>query len=134
MNLIELLHQKVDGLLYLSETEHPLIPFNISTTNAEEIPELLAACKQTEIQFVTNISSETFFARFENYLAYGGADEWMNDNARAFIGLREFLQKNFTQTLIYRIQNPGQAEIPVFIICKLTDGRYTGLQTTAVET
>lgn len=134
MSIIELLHQKVDGLLYLSETEYPVTPFNISATTAEEIPALLAAYKQTEVQFVKYISPQTFFARFENYLAYGGADEWMNDNARAFIGLRDFLQKNFTQTLIYRIQSPDQAEIPVFIICKLTDGSYTGLQTTAVET
>lgn len=134
MSIIELLHQKVDGLLYLSETEYPITPFDITATTAEEIPALLAAYKQTEAQFVKYISPETFFARFENYLAHGVPDEWMNNNARAFLQLHYFLQEHFTQTLIYRIEKPGEAVMPIFIICKLNNGSFTGLQTTAVET
>lgn len=131
---IHALHKKVEGLLYYSETEYPVTPFTIDVTSKEDIVPFIALYKNAEEQFIKNILPEDFFARFENYLAYGGPDEIMNDNAREFIALRDFLKNNFLHTFIYRIEKPGEAVIPVFIIAQLKDGSFTGLETTAVET
>ena len=106
----------------------------MGVSNETKIPEFLAGYKNADPEDIKEVSHEHFFARFENYLSYGGPDEIMNDNARRFTGLHEFLKDNYSKTFVYRIEKPGEALIPVFIIAKTGDGSFVGLESTAVET
>lgn len=121
--------------MYFSEVEYPVRPFIIDVADKDQIPAFLAAFTNSQEQFVKNIPTPDFFARFKNYLAYDGPDDIMNENARQFIELHHFLKENFETTKVFRIERPGDAVIPIFLICKLKDDKgFTGLETTAIET
>lgn len=127
------LYKKTDGLLYFSESNFPVKPFNIYVSHESEIPTFIASHVKVEKKFVKNVDAQVFFGRFELYLSYGGPDEIMNENARNFIDLYTFLKDHFRQIFVYRIEQPGKALVPLFIIAQYKNG-YAGLQTIAVET
>jgi len=133
--LIQELYNRVEGLLYFSESEYPVMPVIIDVAHEKDISASIASYSNTDEKYIKIISARNFFARFKNYLAYGGPDEVMNNNAREFMVLHHFLKENFETTQVYRIERPGEAVIPIFIICKLKDnGGFAGLKTTSVET
>lgn len=133
--VFEDLLQKIHGLMYFSEGEYPVRPFAIDVSDENQIPDFLSSYTNTEEQFVKNIPAHDFFSRFKNYLAFGGPDELLNENAERFLELQHFLKGHFETTGVFRIERPGNALIPIFIICKQKNNKgFTGLETTAVET
>lgn len=134
MDLQETLSELVKDMIYFSESEYPLEGFTINVDDAGQIPLFLSSYKNTDAEFVKQISAAEFFERFDNYISMQGPDEVMNDNAQQFVRLKKFLAKNFEDTLIYRVQKPGEAVIPIFIIGKSLNGEFAGLETTAIET
>ncbi len=134
-NIIAVLRSKLVGLMYYSEYEYPVTVHIIDIIAEEAITSYIAA-KITGASYddIINISPEQFFSRFENYLSFNGPDELMNENARQFLNLYEFLKDNFYKIFVYRVEIPGEALVPVFIIAQTEEDKFISLETTAVET
>lgn len=120
--------------MYYSEYEYPVTFFKVEAAGETQLPHYIASRKNTDIGYLKSISPEHFFARFENYLSFRGPDELLNENARRFIALKDFLEHHFKKIFVFRIERPGDAEIPIVIVVQAEDGSFGGLETIAIET
>ncbi|MFV0607220.1 MAG: nuclease A inhibitor family protein [Niabella sp.] len=131
---IAALEQITEELMYYSESEYPVSIIQLSAANKNELVALLAKTQKVSIETVKNIPVKDFFGRFEDYLAFNGPDTVMNNNAARFLELYLFLKSRYNPILVYRIEQPGKALIPIYILGQSKQGDFTGVATMAVET
>ena len=67
--LIQELYNRVEGLLYFSESEYPVMPVIIDVAHEKDISASIASYSNTDEKYIKIISARNFFARFKNYLA-----------------------------------------------------------------
>jgi hypothetical protein len=116
-----------EGLLFMSESDHPfeVIHFELANNTIEQHIQALAK-KDNPIE---QQSLDYFFRNAIK--VYPEADETQKQMAQRYQSLQSLLQTSLKDVLVYRI---GTVNIDAFIIGRLPDGTYGGLQTKLIET
>lgn len=127
--LIKEISAAVDGLVYISETDAPIFPFTGRQSIGEKKDVLLAEIGLDPDTEVEERGFDEMFARFVTI------KEWFNDRQREdavrFQMLKTLLEENLTDLTVFKI---GTIRREIFFVGVDSDGRLTGIRTTAVET
>jgi hypothetical protein len=108
------------GLVFVSETEAPLKPF-VWTDGGELTREhLLQVTGSAPGTPVEEMSLDNFFRAVPR------------EDKVKFQKLTQVLQEQLSAVTVYKLGD--EAEKPVYIVGKTSDGQWAGLQTTVVET
>jgi len=124
------LAEAAEGLLFMSEADHPLEPFRLETPEGEpsrqRLRELAGAPAGARVEVTT---PEQFFAVAAGEQAWKGEAEL--STARRFQRLLRVLKAELTDLRVYRV---GEINIPVYVLGKSPSGNWLGLSTRVVET
>lgn len=127
---LQSLQQATEGLLFLSETDAPLVPFFWPQENPVKItPEVLLPLAGVAIDApVKPVKLDAFFRPATK------EEDWHNDEERAeakrFQDLVKTLKSTLKDVVVFRV---GETKIDVFIV-GVIEGGYAGLKTQIVET
>jgi nuclease A inhibitor-like protein len=118
-----------DGLLFSSEADYPLEPFEWTDT-APFSPDTLY--KLTTLPPSTPVTKEDITDFFAPMLdpASGDTPEARKRRTRTRKLVR-LLRQNLSDLAVYKL---GSVEMPIFIVGRLANGTIAGLRTTVVET
>ncbi|GAA4337313.1 nuclease A inhibitor family protein [Flaviaesturariibacter amylovorans] len=123
------LQEAAQGLLYLSETDAPLLAFELDGTGVAPeaaLPALSDAPAGTPPERV----ELTHFFRNQVRAEEGGGPE-LSHRAGRFRSLQQQLEKTLAGVAVYRL---GSVQVDAFILGRLPDGTVGGLRTKLVET
>ena len=119
-SLLARLETACEGLIYISETDAPILPFLRSKADRPQAPNAEAAA---EIPF------NDFFAKLtEERDWYGDAEK---KTAKRFLELQKLLEGSLRDL---RVLRTGRVQIDIYVIGTDADGNTLGFQTKAVET
>lgn len=113
-----------EGLLFISESEHPLESFMLSAR--EDIESQLRSLSEHKNGKIETQTLSYFFRNMTRDLQ--GEDPSV---PQRFRHLQQVLEKNLTGIQVYRI---GEVQVDAFIIGRSSDGTYEGLKTLLIET
>ena len=124
------LARAAEGLLLLSESDHPLEPFRLEGAAAEpdraRLRELSGSPPDARVEVTT---PDAFFA------VAAGEQPWKGEaelsTARRFQHLLRVLKAELTDLRVYRV---GEINIPAYVLGKSPSGNWLGLSTRVVET
>ena len=117
------------GLVYSSEADYPLEPFEWTDTAPFSPDELYKLTKLPQSTPVTQQDLGEFFAP----MLYLPSEPTPEARARVkrFRSLVRVLRRNLSNPTVYKL---GSVEMPTFIVGRLANGTIAGLRTTVVET
>lgn len=127
--LLENLTNKINGILYYSESEYPLTIETWGQLPVAETTGKIATRHQVEPNVVKTISPTDFFSQVER--APDPNDAPIVENAQKFKALHQFLKEHFTDIQVVRVEDG--TSIPVYIVCHQPDNTCVALVTTAIE-
>ena len=117
-----------DGLLFQSESDYPLEPFEEKAAAGASAQDFVAA-KAGEGAAVRELDFDSFFKNSTQ------EQDWQDDEARARVGkfqaLVKFLKENLTDIKVYRV---GDIEADIYVVGKTDAGDFAGVKTKVVET
>jgi len=124
------LARAAEGLMMLSESDHPLEPFRLEASAAgpdqARLRELAGATADARVEVTT---AEKFFAVAAGEQAWKGEAELVA--ARRFRRLLGLLETELSDLRVYRV---GEINIPVYVLGRSPSGGWLGLSTHVVET
>jgi hypothetical protein len=124
------LGKSAEGLLFMSETDHPLEPFRLEGAGAEpdeaRLRTLAGAAGGARVEVVT---PEKFFAAATAEQSWKGEAELAT--ARRFQKLLRVLKLELADLRVYRV---GEIDMRVYVLGKSPSGSWLGLTTRVVET
>lgn len=124
---LEVITEAAKGLRYISESDHPMEPVQLHSTNVEEA--LLELSGESNGANIEKQSVDYFFRNMiKTYPQYSPEER---KTAQQFSELLELLKQKLEDVEVYRI---GTTQVHAFIIGKLENGTYAGLRTKLVET
>lgn len=126
------LKQQSENLIFYSESEHAVDVIYLPISTDTEIVPFIAEYVQCNTEEVMEVDVDSFFKKFHNYI--GSSDVLMEENAFKFLGLYKYLLENTRKLYVFRVEQPGNAIIPVFIVCESNEGTFAALETAAEET
>ncbi len=122
--------EAAEGLLMMSESDHPLEPFRLGATAGEpdlaRLRELAGARPDARVEVTT---PETFFAVAAGEQSWKGEAEL--SAARRFRRLLRVLEAELSDLRVYRV---GEINIAVYVLGRSPSGTWLGLSTRVVET
>ena len=119
MNLVS----AAEGLMYMSESDHPFEPITIEGKNIQE--ELLKLAGTSDAQTIETVSVDHFFRNMVNPEVMG---QQTSDRYKL---LKQQLNENLKDPEVYRI---GTVQVQIFIVGRLKNGKVGGLRTMSIET
>lgn len=125
---LQKIKQAADGLYFMSETDSPLVLFQL--TEKENVEQQLLHLSGKESGAIVTQQELEYFLR-NMVKTYPGADAQQLQTAQRFQQLQQLLHQVLTDVKVYRI---GEVNVEAFIVGKLKDGSYAGLRTKLVET
>ncbi len=129
IDFVAQLHDLVDGLYVMSETDAPLKPFVWKNIDMIDDALLLKKAKVSPETCLEKWTIEYFFRNMITPQDWHGEQE--KEDVLKFQNLLGTLQSSLTEPSVYRI---GDTKKEVFILGKLADGNIGGLKTYVVET
>ncbi len=118
-----------DGLLFSSEADYPLEPFEWTDPAPFSPDTLYKLTKLPAATPVTQVEPKDFFAPML-YLPDDPTPE-ARERVKRYRSLLRALRRYLSDLAVYKL---GSVEMPTFIVGRLADGRVAGLRTTVVET
>lgn len=124
------LARAAEGLLMMSESDHPLEPFSLEATAGgpghSRLRELAGATADARVEVTT---PEKFFAVAAGEQAWKGEAELAT--ARRFRRLLRVLETGLSDLRVYRV---GEINVAVYVLGRSPSGGWLGLSTRVVET
>ncbi len=121
------LSEAADGLLYLSETDAPLVPVESAATDAEAAARELAEADAAAP--VETVSVDHFF---RNAVVERETDtDEMRATAARFRKLVETIHRLLPDAKVVRV---GEMNVTAIVLGQAADGHWVGLRTELVET
>ncbi|MBX7173674.1 MAG: nuclease A inhibitor family protein [Pyrinomonadaceae bacterium] len=127
--LNEQIAETVAGLVYMSESDAPIIAFagqQADSVTSETV--LLQIGKSNDLKIEVN-GFDDFFAPLIKMQKWFGEDE--RKMTEKFVQLKELLKTNLIQKKVLRI---GKKEIDIFVVGLDSENILRGIQTKATET
>ena len=116
-----------EGLLFISETDHPFEVVEFKSDNIEK--EIKRLAQKPADALIEKQAIDYFFRNMVK--TYPGYFEEQQSIAFRFLKLQELLKQALKDVQVYRV---GSIQVDVFIIGRLHDGSFGGLKTKVVET
>jgi len=120
------LARAAEGLLYMSESDHPFEPLRLA---GGPTPERLRALAGAEADAVQTLSLEEFFRAPASEPSWKEGAELAS--ARRFQALARALAENLSEARAYKV---GRINMPVYVLGRSPLGNWLGLSTRVVET
>lgn len=118
-----------DGLLFVSESDHPFRVMRLDAVAELDEPSLLRALDRALDCPVTRLTLDAFFARaVEDQSWHGPAERATVQRYRQLLG---FLATALEHPRVFRV---GVIEVAAYALGKTADGYWLGVATTLVET
>ena len=118
-----------NGLVYISETDAEIIPFNGDKASSVTADEILKQAGHEPDALVETVSAEAFFERLIAIKEWFGDSE--KERAARFARLKEELAASLSDLTGFRI---GKIRIDIYVVGIDADGHLAGIKTKAVET
>lgn len=127
--LFSALEDAVEGLIYISETDSPVVAFTCGEAGSGSTESILQQLASTNDTAVEVIPFDDFFARLTDIKEWFGERE--TRRAKKFLELKRLLEENLRDLKVYRL---GTVRIEIFAFGIDAGGRLVGIKTSAVET
>ncbi len=118
-----------NGLIYISETDAPLLAFAGGHTNDNTAQTILQQTGHEAETPVEEVDFRAFFARLT------AINDWYDDarkaSAKKFLDLQKLLEENLSELKVFKV---GRIQLDIFVVGIDKDGCLTGVTTKAVET
>ena len=118
-----------DGLIYVSETDAPVVPFAASAATEITREAILHESGRDANDPVELTGFDDLFARLTAIKDWFGEREMKR--AQKYLELKELLERSLTELKVLRI---GAIRISIFVVGRDKNGCVMGVTTTAVET
>lgn len=128
-SLADALAAACEGLIYISETEAPVLPFcgeRADGVTGKIIIHQTAASNETPVQ---ETSFDAFFGRLTAKMEW--YDEQRIETAKKFLELQKLLEENLSDLKVFKL---GKVRQDVFALGRDKNNRLMGITTKAVET
>jgi Nuclease A inhibitor-like protein len=123
------LSEALTGLIYISETDAPIEPFEGGPAAAATAENLLPRIGASGDSQVEERGFEEIFARLTR--VYEGADEEHIARAARFTALKGLLEQNLSDLKVFKV---GRINVDIYIVGLDGEGNLTGVKTKSVET
>jgi hypothetical protein len=123
------LSEALQGLIYISETDAGITPFEGGPAGEVTAANLLAQAGAAGDSPVEERGFEEIFARLTR--VYEGAGEEQAATAGRFAALKNLLEQNLRDPKVFKV---GKIQVDVYIVGLDADGNLSGVKTRAVET
>ena len=127
--VLKRLEKACEGLVYLSETDAPVVPFQGRAVDEVTAEEILRIAERDKEEPIEEIAIHDLFRRLRTEHEWFSAEQ--RKNAKRFASLEKLLSETLDDIHVYRI---GRIRIDIFVAGIDTEGRLTGVRTFAVET
>jgi hypothetical protein len=118
-----------EGLVYISETDSPVVPFFGEKAAGVTASSVLKATGHSPASRVQELSADDFFDRLTGHAEWFGPAE--AERADSFARLEAFLKENLSGLKVFRI---GTVSVDIYAVGQRAGGRLAGVATKAVET
>lgn len=116
-------------LNYISETDAPILPFELGRAAAVTADEVLRQTGHSEGEPVETIDADAFFARLTTLREWFGPRE--KETAERFKALKAELENELADVKVFKI---GKVRVDIYVVGIDKKGRLAGVMTKAVET
>lgn len=127
--MINALEKLTKDLIFISETDSPILPVDLGKADSVSIEELRRLYGIDLSVVVEEVPVERFFERLTKKEEWHGKRE--TERARRFSKLEKHLRANLREIKVYKI---GKVRREIFVIGLDGDGRLCGIRTKSVET
>jgi Nuclease A inhibitor-like protein len=127
--LLAQLTDKINGVLYFSESEYPLTIEEWGVVPAGEVRRKIATLHHVSPDVLNTVSADDFFNHI--ITAADPNDAPIVENAQKFKALQQFLQEHLANIQVTRVETG--TSIPVYITGHQPDDTCIALVTTAIE-
>ena len=118
-----------EGLIYISETDAPVLPFAGSAATEVTGEVILQQTEAKADEPIEEVSITEFFGRLT------AVKDWFGEAERAraikFLDLHKLIEENLCNGKVFRI---GAIRVQIFVVGINAEGRLMGVSTEAVET
>jgi hypothetical protein len=129
MKQLQKLQAAAAGLVFISESDHPLEPVEVNIGSSELLTQLR---KQSIKEAGAPVEEQTVDYFFRNHVKVNDAGNAVEvQTAQKFTQLVQALKTEFPDVKVYRV---GTVQVHAYIIGKLAEGKYGGLKTVLIET
>ena len=118
-----------DGLIYVSETDAPVVPFAASAATEITREAILHESGRDANEPIEMIGFDDLFARLTAIKDWFGERE--TRRAQKYLELKWLLDASLSELKVFRI---GAIRLSIFVVGKDKNGCVMGITTTAVET
>ncbi len=118
-----------EGLVYISETDAPVLAFSGPAANGPTGEIILQQTGGKADAPIDEVEFDAFFGRLTEIKDWFGETE--KTRAKKFLDLQRLLEENLRQRKVFRI---GRIQLDIFAVGIDDDGRLMGVTTRAVET
>ena len=123
------LEKACEGLVYLSETDAPVVPFQGPAVEEVTTEEILTIAGRDEDEPIEEIAVHDLFRKLRTEHEWFSADQ--RKNAKRFAALEQLISETLDDIHVYRV---GRIRIDIFVAGIDEDGKLAGVRTFAVET
>ena len=117
------------NLIYISETDAPIIPFTLDNAAAVTAAEVLRQTGHEARETVETVDADAFFARLTTIREWFGPRE--KKTAERFAALKVELENELIDLKVFKI---GKIQVDIYVVGLDKKGRLAGVKTKAVET
>jgi hypothetical protein len=126
---LERLATLASGLLFISESDHPLQVVRLSAASESELPSVVRAATARSDVSVQCVPLLAFFERATRVQPYHTAED--RAVVERYQTLVRFLSSELADARVYRV---GEIEVDVYAIGRSLEGEWLGVATKVIET
>lgn len=119
----------VADLLFVSESDHPLVVTRLGRQAKLDERSLLVALGKPEMSPVARLSPDEFFARAVEEQPWHGPAE--RSTVARYREVLRFFTTALAESRVFRV---GVIEVSAYVLGKTADGQWLGVATTLIET
>ena len=123
------IEEACEGLIYISETDVPVLPFSGPAADEPTGELILQQTGANADAAIEEVAFETFFGQLTVIRDWFG--EPQKAKAAKFLELQKLLEENLRDRKVFRI---GTIQVDIFAVGLTEDGSLMGVTTSAVET
>lgn len=128
-NFFATLTRACSGLIYVSETDSPIVPFVGHKTKKVTPKALLESINTSVGTPIQCVGPDRFFDRLTRHQDWYGEAE--TASAKRFKELKQLMESELRELSLFRV---GQIQIDIYVIGLDRNGTLAGIQTRAIET
>ena len=127
--MINPLEKLTKDLIFISETDSPILPIELGMATEVSIKQLRQLADIDRTLAIEEVSIEQFFARLTQIEAWHGPLE--TNRAKRFLMLEKHLQTHLRNVSVFKV---GEIQREIFVVGLDSVDRLSGVRTRSIET